>query len=310
MKNASKRLNSYFLFFFLSVFTLGVTGCSGDDDADEEEATGVIVAEDQTISGNTITVQSVTVGQDSWLVAVMAGDEGTNDFITDPVMVDEGTSTNIELTLNDDTTLMGGETGDEISLKLYADNPNGGTMGEWDPSDLPIFGTDGTLATETITVFMATPTFSDFDENEDGVLDADEVANAYQNDFTAWDTDGDGALNDEEFFNTTFGNTDADDDEMINQEEWDQGFASMYSNYVEDGDFGVFDADEDGELSNDEWNLGFTETEWFNTYDADASADVTEPEWDTGLFGDWDMDADGSIDEDEFNNFSVYSNNW
>ncbi|MDT0643640.1 EF-hand domain-containing protein [Zunongwangia sp. F363] len=301
----------YFLILFLS---LGIVSCDDDDDVidDDEDYTGSITAMDQTISqtDNTIMVQSVTVGQNSWLVAVNSGDENTDNFIVDPVMIEEGTESDIMLTFNEDANLMEGD--NEIVLKLYAESDDG-ILGEWDIDDEPITDTSGLLASETITVTMEameTSAFNDYDTNGDGYLDADEVAGTYQNDFSNWDTDADGSLSDEEFSNTTFGNTDANGDDMIDEDEWNAGNTSMYGNYSGDNTFADYDTDANGTIDSDEWSTGYADSNWYGTYDADTSGSVTEDEWNTGLYNDWDTDADGMINEDEYNNYSGYTGSW
>lgn len=293
---------------FLSI---GLTSCSDDDDGTLiVTPTGMIQVDDQqTLSGNSITVQSVTVGQDSWLAAVAIGEENTNDFIAQPVMVEEGTNTNVQLTF--DENAITDETGQQVVLKLYADNTIDGTPGQWDPSDEPIRD-NNMLVTQTITVFpedSGSSAFAQFDTDGDGMLDVDEVPATYQNNFTEWDADGDGSLSSEEFYNTTFANTDADNDDFISEEEWNSGFAGMFGNWSED-DFSTFDTDADGRLSSDEWNAVFSESQWFETYDADSDAFVTEAEWDTGLFGDWDTDDDTQISENEFYLYRPYVERW
>lgn len=313
MRTLSNNFTKYLMYFVLSIFAVGFTSCSNDDDDVDDiigEPTGSIVVQDnQTITQNQITIENVTVGQDSWVVAVMGGDETTNNFITEPVMVESGSNANVALTFEDDVEFTGGEAGDQISIKLYADHSTQGTQGEWDTFDTPITG-----ATETVTVFVDDDpngqSFSDFDTNGDGFLDEDEIANTYINDFDTWDADGDGGLNEEEFANTTFANTDVDDDDAISEDEWNQGYASMYGNYTEETDFAAYDTDADGSLSLDEWSTGFAGTDWFTTYDADADTSVTEDEWNAGLYADWDTDGDGTINEDEYNVYSPYSNNW
>lgn len=315
MKNVKEIFKSYSVYLGIMFLSVSLVGCSSDDDALEPDPdpTGSITATDQTLTGNTIMVQSVTVGQTSWLVAVHAGDENTDDFITDPERMNEGMNSDIELTLNEDANLSTGETGNEISLKLYEDNPNEGTQGEWDPFDEPIFDDNDVLAIETITVFVeddATAAFNEFDTNADGTLDRDEVAGTYVNDFATWDADGDGSLNEDEFFNTTFGNTDVDDDEFINEDEWNAGYTGMYGNYAGDTDFATWDADADGNLDYDEWNTGFAESPWFTTYDADSDATITEDEWNEGLYTDWDADNDDTINLEEYGAYSPYTTAW
>lgn len=314
MKRLSIDFSKYLLYVAMTFFAVGLTSCSNDDDDDTFVApTGSITVEDnQTVTDNMIVIQNVTVSQDAWVVAVMGENASSNDFITEPVWVDSGSNSDVELTFDDDVEFTGGDAGDEITIKLYAENPTGGTQGEWDSSDTPIMA-GNTIVSETITVFVedtAGQGFSDFDANADGFLDAEELSGTYVNDFTTWDADADGELNEEEFYNTTYLNTDVDDDDLISEDEWNQGYASMYSNYVDEADFATYDTDADGSLSSEEWMTGFGETEWFTTYDADASANVSEAEWDTGLFADWDTDGDSMISEDEYNNYSAYTNNW
>ncbi len=306
-----EKYTRYFLILFL---TLGMVSCDDDDDVmdNDEDYTGSITAMDQTLSAteNTFMVQSVTVGQDSWLVAVNSGDENTDNFITDPVMVENGGESEIMLTLNDDANLMEGE--NEIILKLYAENEDG-TSGEWDMQDDPITDSDGMLVTTSITITVegtTSGTFADYDTNGDGYLDADEIASTYQNDFTGWDSDADGSLSEEEFASTTFGNADANQDGSISEDEWNAGYTSMYGNYSEDGDFANFDTDADGSISSEEWTAGFADSEWYSTYDADANGSISEEEWNSGLYGDWDTNDDGMIDENEYNNYSGYTGNW
>ena len=301
MKNVMNNFKDYSVYLGIFFMTLGFTSCSDDDDGviDEPDPTGSIVVDDeQTLSGNTLTVQSITVGQDSWLAAVDGSDATSNDFIADPVMLNEGTNTDVELTFNENAISDDGS-GQEITLKLYSDNP--------------AMGGSNVLTTETITVFAegsGEAAFSDFDENSDNQLDRNEVPNTYQNNFEEWDADGDGSLNNEEFYGTVFSNTDADDDDGINEEEWTTGLNSMFGNRVEEGDFATFDADGDGILDSNEWNEGFADSEWFQTYDGDDDDMVTETEWDEGLFGDWDTDDDDLINEDEYNVYSPYVWTW
>ncbi|NJW53160.1 DUF7282 domain-containing protein [Salinimicrobium oceani] len=314
MKNVKFDLKRFFLYLGFLFLAVNLVSCSDDDDAGDIQlrpTASFDLNEEYTLVGNTITLESITVGQRSWLVAVNAGSENTNNFISEPVLLQSGENTNVQLTFDEDAISDDGN-GQQVVLKLYADNTTGGTSGEWDSSDQPIMTANNVLITKTITVFTdddSTAVFADFDTNGDGSLDADEVPATYQNNFTEWDADADGSLSMEEFYNTSFANTDMDDDDGISEEEWNTGFAGMFGNWADD-DFASFDADADGVLDSDEWNTVFGESNWFETYDADSNTFVTEDEWNTGLFGDWDLNDDDMIDEDEFNAYSPYVANW
>lgn len=306
MKNVKIDLKQLFLYLGMLMLVVNLTSCSDDDDAvvtPTPTGSFALAGDEYTVTNNTITLESVTVGQTSWLTAVHAGSETTNDFIAEPVRLQQGNNTNVQLVF-DEGAITNAEEGQEVVLRLFADT--GTSTGSWDATDQAI------TTTETITVFAedsGTATFADFDTNGDGTLDRDEVPATYQNNFAEWDADEDGSLSSEEFYNTTFRNTDADRDDGISEEEWNTGFAGMYGAWNDD-DFATFDADADGSLSNDEWNTAFAESDWFTTYDADADTFVTEDEWNTGLFGDWDTNDDDVIDEDEYNLYSPYVSTW
>lgn len=306
MKN-EKNLKKLMFYVGMMLLVVNFSSCDDDDDNDDvitPVPTGsfTLADDEYTLSNNTIILESITVGQSSWLTAVHEGNETTNDFIAGPVRLQEGTNTNVELEF-DEGAITDADEGQQVVLILFADN--GGTPGSWDTADQALANTE----TITVVAEASTVSFADFDTNDDGTLDANEVPATYQNNFTEWDADGDGSLSSEEFYNTTFGNTDADDDDGISREEWDAGFAAMFGGWNDD-DFETFDADADGSLSMDEWNTAFAESEWFGTYDADADTWVTEDEWNTGLFGDWDTNDDDFIDEDEFNVYSPYVMTW
>lgn len=99
---------------------------------------------------------------------------------------------------------------------------------------------------------------------------------------TDWDTDADGALSNEEF-NTgfggeaTFSRLDSDGDGMVSQEEYttaSEGMSDMWGERdYEMGTFSDADANADGMLDESEYN-----DSWFNTYDADDSGAIEEPE--------------------------------
>ncbi|GHG21136.1 hypothetical protein [Paracoccus aerius] len=98
------------------------------------------------------------------------------------------------------------------------------------------------------------------------VLAALAASPAMAQNMTEWDSDGDGALNQEEFgtgWNSAFG-----EDETA---------------------FSTWDGDDDGALSEDEYNAGV-----FNSYDRDDSGVIEEPEFgdvgdDLGDEGFWDV---------------------
>ena len=65
-------------------------------------------------------------------------------------------------------------------------------------------------------------------------------------------------------------------------------------------DLGAWDADQDGILSEEEFGTGFGENEAFDSWDADGDGLLSEDEFNTGVFGSYDEDDSGAIEEPEF----------
>lgn len=159
MKRLSIDFSKYLLYFALTFFAVGLTSCSNDDDVDDvipqpDRATGSITVNDQTLSNNTINIESVTVGQDSWLVARNVGSENQAGVVSDTVFLEEGTHTNVQLELTSDANITGGEEGDQIVIMLHEDTGTAGTFNYTGTAgnDDPITTTTGQNVSETITV--------------------------------------------------------------------------------------------------------------------------------------------------------------
>lgn len=157
MKNVLKNFKEYSLYFGIFFMTLGLTSCSDDDDGTidppEPEPTGTITASDQTLSGNTLIIEDVTVGQDSWVVVRNTDNQ---EMVSDPVFV-EGNSTeeDMRIQLNDQANLTGDADGDDFDVVLYADHTTQGTRGTFDEDvDQPITGSSRTVTTTAPSIFV------------------------------------------------------------------------------------------------------------------------------------------------------------
>lgn len=94
-----------------------------------ENPTGEFTANDQTLTNGNVVVESVTVGQPSWVV--IHRDNGAGSFeapgiISEPVALDAGTSTDVEISFADGETVADGET---IWIMLHNDN---GVVGSYE----------------------------------------------------------------------------------------------------------------------------------------------------------------------------------
>lgn len=152
--------------------------------------------------------------------------------------------------------------------------------------------------------------FGDYDLDDDGLLDANEFGDAYEEDWATWDVDDDDYLDDTEFYSTTYGWVDADDDGLIDETEWDEGYTNLYGDYGDTEDFALYDVNDDNYLDEEEWYEGWADSEWYNDFDLDDDELVNNNEWNEGLFANWDEDDDGFWDEDEYNTYTAYNETW
>ncbi|MEQ8472727.1 MAG: hypothetical protein RIC35_16165 [Marinoscillum sp.] len=103
--------------------------------------TGEFTANNQVVSQNKLVVESVTVGQPSWLV--VHRDDGTGTtfvapaIMSEPVAIDAGTTENVEISLADGESL---EDGERLWLMIHNDNGVVGSyeFGDVNGVDLPI----------------------------------------------------------------------------------------------------------------------------------------------------------------------------
>lgn len=149
--------------------------------------------------------------------------------------------------------------------------------------------------------------FNEFDANNDDFWDVNEFNEANEDWFDEWDINDDGVFDDEEFYTTTMGNADLNNDKRISQDEWNEGYNNIYGDYAGENDFNAWDANNDNFIDDNEWNTGFGDSNWFSTYDGDADGTITDVEWNEGFFNDWDLNDDGMLDENEYNSYNRYT---
>lgn len=152
MRSLSNDFTKYLMYFVLSFFAVGLTSCSNDDDVDDvtpdNNFTGTITASDQTLSGNTLIIEDVTVGQDSWVIVRNADDQ---TMAADPYLIRDNEDGEVRIELNDSANLTGNVDGDDFIVSLYSDNPNQGTMGTYDEGvDQPIRDANNADVTQTV----------------------------------------------------------------------------------------------------------------------------------------------------------------
>lgn len=156
--------------------------------------------------------------------------------------------------------------------------------------------------------FMFGQEFERYDLNDDDQWDEEEFGSFYSDDYyNTWDSDEDTQIEENEFYDNTFENTDDNNNNGINEEEFEDGSNDMFGDYADTADFGTFDEDNDGIVDSNEWNEGFADTNWFSDYDANNDEYLDNNELNDGVFDNWDNNSDGYLDENEiYDNDNFY----
>lgn len=151
------NMNSKILLYLSLIFFIGgFSGCSNDDDVGNvlPQPTANLTVQDQSISQNRVIIESVTVGQDSWIVIRNPGEENSADIVSEPILVETGTHTNVEVPLINTANLTGDAAGDQLVVMIHADTGQRGTFdyNAQSDNDSPIRNSAGAVIAETITV--------------------------------------------------------------------------------------------------------------------------------------------------------------
>ena len=153
--------------------------------------------------------------------------------------------------------------------------------------------------------------FAVYDTNSNGEISVNEFGSVITRNFPINDFDDDNSVgssgenlySEEEFSEVArfygFGARD-DDNSTIDQEEFEAGLEFYFDEPIEQ-DFSDFDADGNGEIEAEEFSTAFSETGAFDTFDADDSDSISLVELVEGLFDLFDGNANGALDETEFN---------
>lgn len=183
-----KKVNTYlgkaFIALVASMFLF--SACDDDDEStmDPEMPTGMLTVSDQTLSQNKILIPNVNLDQTGWIVVHASTAEGgpvVPDIISEPLLVQAGSQSDLEVTINDFSAL---EDGAKLWVMLHTDD---GVEGEYEFDgangfDAPITDDNGdivmtdiivsapSIAVENQTVSANTVTISEVNAAVDGWL--------------------------------------------------------------------------------------------------------------------------------------------
>ena len=116
-------------------------------------------------------------------------------------------------------------------------------------------------------------------------------------------TDADIKYDNSEFYEAGFAFWDANDDDVIDQNEW-KSINSFYFQKYEFEDFKKIDDNENGELSFTEFREEVEDNGLFTSWDVNDDNAMNEGELAQGVFHSYDFDDSGFLEKGEFNTFA------
>lgn len=144
--------------------------------------------------------------------------------------------------------------------------------------------------------------FAAYDANGDGAVDSDEFGTLLNQEgfFNRSDEDQNGSFSEEEVNGIALSVFDPDGN-GIDQEEFNAGAEFFFGSQNEQA-FSAYDANENGTIEEDEFRSTFSEElDLFGTFDTSGNGTVNATELAQGLFELIDDDGNGALSESEFN---------
>lgn len=168
------------------------------------------------------------------------------------------------------------------------------------------FTTDGTELDGSLTEpGIEEGGFTGWDTNANMQLEETEFSQRFgeSSPFRTWDADASGNLDESEFAEGTFGLWDENRDSFVDENEFNswsnRWFGNEFNETYEDWNA----AGEEG-LTSDAFTERFRESGMYGEWDLDSTGDLNEQEFSQGVYGLFDRDESGSVDQTEWNEWS------
>lgn len=163
LKKVNTYLGNAFIALMAGMFLFSACGDDDESTMDPEMPTGMLTVNDQTLSQNKIMISNVNLDQTGWVVVHASTAEGgpvVPDIISEPLLVQSGSQSDLEVTINDFAAL---EDGAKFWVMLHTDD---GVEGEYEFDgangfDAPITDENGDIVMTDITVSAASITVED-----------------------------------------------------------------------------------------------------------------------------------------------------
>lgn len=163
------------------------------------------------------------------------------------------------------------------------------------------------MVTSTICLNAQRTSFSDWDTDDDGLIERHEFISVFADEyFSLWEADDERGLVEEDFFRESYAGLDTDNDRLLSDEEWILGYNYLYKDYIIEEEYVYVDVNEDGQITYDEFYDVIYDTKMFTDIDVDGDNYISEYELADYVFDNWDFNDSGALSKSEFNRFDWY----
>jgi hypothetical protein len=118
------------------------------------------------------------------------------------------------------------------------------------------------------------------------------------NNYEEWDANRDNFFDENEFYGGFYDTWDVNDDNRLDQDEFNTA-ASDFGAVTPD--WNEWDANKDNQLDENEFRTGFGKSNYYSQWDADKDNRLNDREYSEGVFGLWDREGRGSLEEADYN---------
>ncbi len=165
-----------------------------------------------------------------------------------------------------------------------------------------------TSNTKTVVLFIAALPLLFLSCNEEQVIENGDYVeiSEYRERFAyeEWDLDASGVLEERELSEGLFESFDANDDDLISNDEW--GVTEFYFTGNDYGAFNEWDLNNDGRLDNEEFEAVVDDVGLFDSWDINDDGLIEDQELSSGVFDSFDADDDGLLDDEEYGTWEDY----
>lgn len=148
--------------------------------------------------------------------------------------------------------------------------------------------------------------FKDFDLDNDALIERSEFVNVFVKNYKDdWDNTDNTGLDDEDFYVSSYGVINADNNTYLDADEWTFGYNYFFSDYL-NKDYTLYDTDGDGFIEYVEYHDAIYDNDLFFEWDVDNDGYLDQYELANAVFDNWDINDNYVMNRFEFNNFDNY----